>query len=119
MKILLVNPPVSMEKIYGRFKRARGMMPPLGLAYIACVLEKDNHELRILDCNMLSSSQSVVHADNTVRLQTVSYECNPRYYRIIEKIGDIAGTYAVLTTSYNMYGELIVCSPRDALDTFK
>jgi len=67
----------------------------------------------------LDAFPSVVHVDNTVRPQTVSHEHNPGYYEIIKKIGDITGTYAVLNTSYNMHGEPIVCSPQDALNTFK
>jgi len=61
---------------------------------------------------------AIVHADHTVRPQTVSREHNPGYYRIIKKIGDITGNYIVLNTSYNMHGEPIVCSPKDALNTF-
>ena len=67
----------------------------------------------------LDTFPSIIHVDNTVRPQTVSHEHNPRYYKIIKKIGDITGNYIVLNTSYNMHGEPIVCSPQDALNTFK
>lgn len=53
MRILLINPLLSLEKIYGKFKHAGGIIPPLGLAYIASILERDNHNVRIIDCNTL------------------------------------------------------------------
>jgi carbamoyltransferase len=67
----------------------------------------------------LDTFPSIIHVDNTVRQQTVSHEHNPGYYKIIKKVGDITGNYIVLNTSYNMHGEPIVCSPQDALITFK
>lgn len=45
MKILLVNPSQSM--VYG--KMTAPDHPPMGLAYIGAVLEKENHNVRIID----------------------------------------------------------------------
>ncbi len=58
------------------------------------------------------------HIDNTVRLQSVSQKTNPRYWRLIDEFKKISGLPAVLNTSFNLAGEPIVCSPRDALRTF-
>ncbi|PIN68607.1 hypothetical protein COV93_08850 [Candidatus Woesearchaeota archaeon CG11_big_fil_rev_8_21_14_0_20_43_8] len=49
MKIMLIIPPVSLEERYGKLKDAGTLYPPLGLAYIAAVAEKDGHEVRIVD----------------------------------------------------------------------
>jgi len=45
MRILLIQPPVDLFD-----DDERQAMPPLGLAYIAAVLERAGHEVSILDC---------------------------------------------------------------------
>lgn len=53
-KILLINPCVSQEAVYGRFlKFAGAILPPLGLSYLAAVLEKEKYSVTILDANLL------------------------------------------------------------------
>ena len=62
---------------------------------------------------------AVVHVDGTTRPQAVRWEVNPTYYEIIKAFERKSGLGAVLNTSFNMHGEPIVCSPADALRTFK
>ncbi len=52
MKIVLVNPPLSaLEQTGGSsFEKVANITQPLGLAYLAAVLEKDGFEVRIIDC---------------------------------------------------------------------
>ena len=47
MRILLIKP--SHREIYGQFKNIAPEYPPLGLAYVAAVLEGNGHEVRIID----------------------------------------------------------------------
>jgi len=61
---------------------------------------------------------SVCHVDNTSRPQTVDKEVNPKYYKLIEKVGKITGTPIVLNTSFNIKGEPIVCRPKEAIEGF-
>jgi len=61
---------------------------------------------------------SVVHADGTARLQTVTRESSPLFYALIEEFYAVTGVPMVLNTSFNLRGEPIVESPRDALRTF-
>ena len=63
MKILLINPPY-IKQIYGAFKRAAPIHLPLGLAYIAAVLETNNFDVQVLDANaeMLSVREAALHA---------------------------------------------------------
>lgn len=51
MKILLMNPPWSLKEQYasGLFK-VGAVVAPLGLAYIAAVLEREGYTVEILDC---------------------------------------------------------------------
>ncbi len=62
---------------------------------------------------------AVVHVDGTTRPQAVGREVNPTYYEVIKVFERRSGLGAVLNTSFNMHGEPIVCSPVDALRTFR
>jgi len=61
---------------------------------------------------------AVVHVDGTVRPQTVDPDSNPRYYQLLKAFEARTGVPVLLNTSFNVKGEAIVCSPRDALRTF-
>jgi anaerobic magnesium-protoporphyrin IX monomethyl ester cyclase len=54
MKILLINPSLREANI-GHYDEAaekqRGIYPPLGLCYIGAVLEKEKHQVKIIDCD--------------------------------------------------------------------
>ena len=73
-------------------------------------------------CNVLEDKKQVIpavtHVDGTARVQTVHKETNPRYYSLIEKLGDITGVPIVLNTSFNVMGEPVVESPNDAIKCF-
>ncbi|ASA77393.1 carbamoyltransferase [Thermococcus sp. 5-4] len=62
---------------------------------------------------------AVVHVDGTTRPQAVRREINPIYYEVIKAFERKTDMGAVLNTSFNMHGEPIVCSPEDALRTFR
>jgi carbamoyltransferase len=72
----------------------------------------DVHE-RMQDC-----LPAITHVDGTARLQTVSKDVAPRYYRLIEQFGDASGVPVVLNTSFNLKGEPIVNTPAQAYSTF-
>jgi carbamoyltransferase len=57
------------------------------------------------------------HVDGTARLQTVTQDGNPRYWKLIRAFGDLTGVPVVLNTSFND-NEPIVCRPEEALDCF-
>lgn len=61
--------------------------------------------------------QAVNH-EGTGRLQAIDRESNPRYYDIVKTFGDATGVPVVLNTSFNLRGEPIVNTPRDAFNTF-
>lgn len=61
---------------------------------------------------------AVVHVDGTARPQTVSRQANPRYWQLITEFEKLTGCPLVLNTSFNIQ-EPIVCSPEDAIKTFK
>lgn len=62
---------------------------------------------------------SVVHADGTARVQTVSKQQNQRFYRLINEFKLRTSVSVLINTSFNDRGEPIVESPLDALLAFK
>lgn len=65
------------------------------------------------------SLPAITHVDNSARVQTVSFKDNPRYYTLLESFKDLTGCAVVLNTSFNIMGEPIVCTPQEAINTFK
>ncbi|MCH9035274.1 MAG: carbamoyltransferase [Planctomycetes bacterium] len=61
---------------------------------------------------------ATTHEDGTGRVQTVTEQQNGRYYRLIKRFGELTGVPVVINTSFNVRGEPIVCTPRDAYNTF-
>lgn len=61
---------------------------------------------------------AVVHADHTLRPQTVKKDFNERYWNLINEFGKLTGEYIVLNTSFNLMGEAIVNHPREAIKCF-
>ena len=65
-----------------------------------------------------SDIPAVTHIDYSARVQTVSREVNPDYYDLIVEFEKLTGCPVVVNTSFNVRGEPIVCSPKDALTCF-
>jgi len=61
---------------------------------------------------------AVTHADNSARVQTVRRDINPRYWELINEFEKLTGVPVLLNTSFNLRGEPIVCTPKDAIRTF-
>ena len=61
---------------------------------------------------------AVTHVDGSARLQTVRKETNLLYHALISQLGEHTGVPVVLNTSFNIQGEPVVESPRDAIRCF-
>ena len=61
---------------------------------------------------------AVTHVDGTGRLQVVVREGNERYHALISRFGEVTGVPVLLNTSFNLRGEPIVNTPREAYTTF-
>jgi len=68
---------------------------------------------------MRAQSPGVVHVDGTARPQILDPETAPDLYRIAKAYYELTGIPSLINTSFNMHGEPIVCSPEDALRSFK
>ena len=61
---------------------------------------------------------AITHVNGSARLQTVSAESNPGFHALLRAVGKATGREMVLNTSFNVKGQPIVNTPREALDTF-
>ena len=65
-----------------------------------------------------SDIPAVTHVDYSARVQTVDAESNPGYYRLLQAFEAQTSCGVLVNTSFNVRGEPIVCSPRDAYRCF-
>ncbi len=65
-----------------------------------------------------STIPAITHVDYSARIQTVSKETNPRYYKLINAFKKRTGCPLIVNTSFNVRGEPIVCTPQDAFRCF-
>ena len=96
----------------------------------ACLAERAHEFFRpahpspfmILTFDVLPDKRTVIpavtHADNSARLQTVEREVNPRFWELISEFDRLTGVPVLMNTSFNLRGEPIVCTPKDAIRTF-
>jgi carbamoyltransferase len=54
-------------------------------------------------------------SDGMARVHTVSRKTNPLYWRLLNKFGEKTGVPILVNTSFNLFGEPIVCTPREAV----
>jgi carbamoyltransferase len=65
-----------------------------------------------------SSIPAVTHVDFSARLQTVDEARHGRFYRLLREFERQTGCAVLVNTSFNVRGEPIVNTPRNALDCF-
>jgi carbamoyltransferase len=65
-----------------------------------------------------STIPAVTHVDHSARVQTVDAERHPRFHRLLRAFEDLTGCPVLINTSFNVRGEPIVCTPRDAWRCF-
>lgn len=61
---------------------------------------------------------AVRHVDGTARIQTINRAQNPAYYDLLRAFAERTGVPVLINTSFNTRGEPVVCSPRDAVESF-
>lgn len=115
------------KKIVNRVKKRESFRP-----FAATVLEEECHKW--FDMIGLNSSPfmtfavdileprkaqvpSIVHVDNTCRVQTVNQKQNKIYYDLIKTFFDITGIPMLLNTSFNLAGNPMVEDVSDAIQT--
>jgi carbamoyltransferase len=61
---------------------------------------------------------AITHVNGSARVQTVSAQDNREFHELLRAVGKTTGREMVLNTSFNVKGQPIVNTPREALDTF-
>jgi len=116
---------LSNKQKMNRLKGREGFMPfaPSVLAefandYFQCVESPYMAAAFKVKANNKDKILSVLHHDDTSRIQTVRKEFNPLFYELIYKFFCRTGIPLILNTSFNGPGEPIVETLDDALKTF-
>ena len=53
-----------------------------------------------------------------IRVHVVERETNPLFWEVLDALGRDGGVPVLFNTSFNLFGEPLVCSPRDAVRSF-
>ena len=81
--------------------------------------DNENNLFGIEKINLSRSNlPAITHVDYSARVQTVSKRTNLRYYNLIKEFKELTGCPTIINTSFNVRGEPIVCSPKDAYRCF-
>ena len=65
-----------------------------------------------------SEIPAVTHVDYSARIQTVHKEINSKYYKLLSEFKKKTGCPVLVNTSFNVRGEPIVNTPKDAFNCF-
>jgi carbamoyltransferase len=65
-----------------------------------------------------SDIPAVTHVDFSARIQTVTDQDQPMFYRVIKKFEERYGCPVIINTSFNVRGEPIVATPEHAFTCF-
>jgi carbamoyltransferase len=99
-------PAVSIEQVHRWFDVA----PRTSLPYmIATVNVREEYRATL---------PAITHVDGSARVQTVAAADNPAFHALLKAVGRETGREIVLNTSFNVKGQPIVNTPREAVETF-
>jgi carbamoyltransferase len=62
--------------------------------------------------------ESAVLGKDLVRVHAVRKDDNPLYWELLHAFGKSTGLPVLYNTSFNLFGDPLVCSPRDAVRSF-
>jgi carbamoyltransferase len=99
-------PAVSFEQAHIWFE----MDPGTDLPYMITIVNvRDAHRVTL---------PAITHVNGSARVQTVSKRDNPDFHALLKEVGTITGREMVLNTSFNIKGQPMVNTPREAIGTF-
>ncbi|MDE6052654.1 MAG: hypothetical protein K2G55_02580, partial [Lachnospiraceae bacterium] len=81
-------------------------------------LDKYNGNMLEIVKQKRSDIPAVTHVDYSARIQTVTEETNSYYYHVISEFKKLTGCSVIVNTSFNVRGEPIVCTPKNAYECF-
>lgn len=117
-------PAVKYDRLSEWFNLDR---PSPYMLLVAPVAKNKQHSLTDEETNLFgidrlqiqrSEIPAVTHVDYSARIQSVHEETNPRFYRLLEAFEEETDCPVLVNTSFNVRGEPIVCTPKDAYRCF-
>jgi carbamoyltransferase len=85
-------------------------------------IEMTSDQKKLFGINKLNIKRSdipaVTHIDYSARIQSVNKDTNKKYYDLISKFKEKTGCPLIVNTSFNVRGEPIVNTPKDAFNCF-
>jgi carbamoyltransferase len=99
-------PAVSQEEVHLWFDVPAGARFPY---MIMTVDVREEHRARL---------PAITHVNGSARVQTASADDNPDFHALLLAVGKTTGREMVLNTSFNVKGQPIVNTPREAVETF-
>lgn len=99
-------PAVSLEQVHQWFE----VPPGRELPYMIMIVDVREEHRQYLP--------AITHVNGSARVQTVSAHDNSDFYALLKAVGKTTGREMVLNTSFNVKGQPIVNTPREAVDTF-
>ncbi len=117
-KIVLVNPPMHIEEVYGKFSEWGGASPPTGLCYLAVYLRDHNYDVSIIDGEALRlSCQETVNKILNEQPDLVGLSCKTLW---VINAGKIAN--AIKEKNHNITviagGHHVTSLPKQSLEEF-
>ena len=86
------------------------------------ILEMTDDQKKLFGIDLLNIKKSqipaVTHVDYSARIQTVSKDTNPLYYKLLKKFKEKTNCPVLVNTSFNIRGEPIVHTPEEAFKCF-
>jgi carbamoyltransferase len=99
-------PAVSLEQVQDWFEVPKG----LELPYMIMTADvRPEHRAAL---------PAITHVNGSARVQTINKKDNPEFHALVQAVGKVTGREMVLNTSFNVKGQPIVNTPREAIDTF-
>ena len=98
---------------------------PIEKAHIFFDLKKENqtpYKYMLITANVKNAYKDVLkavtHIDNSARVQVVCQKDNNKFWQLLNAFEKVTGLPVLLNTSFNIAGQPIVCTPKDAIETF-
>ena len=84
-------------------------------------MDQSPHMMYAVNCkkDKLEQIPSIIHIDNTCRIQTVKKEQNLHFYNLLKEFYKESGVPILFNTSFNLGGDPLVETLEDALQTLK
>ncbi len=117
----------KINKLVKKREEFRPFAPAIAEEAVSKIFEVDEgdewshaHMLFVIQVRKEYQKQlpAITHVDGSARVQSVAKNDNPRFWAVLNEFGKLSGIPILLNTSFNVRGQPIVCTPKEACETF-